>query len=273
MEFADRKQLYELLYNIESKVQQLLQSFKLGNVIKNGVHVAIIGKPNAGKSTLLNTLLNEERSIVSDIPGTTRDTIEETININGVIFRLIDTAGIRKNSMDVIENMGVKKSMEKIQQADIVLYLFDALETTKTDLLQTISDFKNEKDKIIFIANKEDILLEEEKEKYHTLAPVIFISAKHNRNIESVKGKLYSMAVSEQIMSNETIITNSRHIEILNKIFESIQEIIQGLNKNLSGDLLAIEIRRCLNFLGEITGEITNEEQLDFIFSKFCIGK
>jgi tRNA modification GTPase len=303
VEFADRGKLFELLYNAQRKVQQLLASFKLGNVVKNGVQVAIIGKPNAGKSTLLNVLLNEERAIVSEIAGTTRDTIEEVLNINGILFRLIDTAGIRQHSTDVIETMGIEKSLEKMRNADIVVYLFDVNTSTKEELEEIAADLSTQNIRFILVGNKADAgkqlqdtgyklpvtslsgNIDDTIENTHTIDDgqtsnqqpgtinPIFISAKQNWNIDLLKQQLFNAAVQEQPLSQETLVTNTRHIAALEKVQAGLHEIITGLANKLPGDLLALDIKSCLHFLGEITGEITNEQQLDYIFSKFCIGK
>ena len=270
VEFADRHQFSLLIEKILKTVNQLLESFKLGNVIKNGVSVAIVGKPNAGKSTLLNTLLNENRAIVSEIAGTTRDTIEETINIKGILFRLIDTAGIREHSQDIIENMGVVKSKEKISEADIVLYLFDINEMTSEELQKTVSELRKQNDNIIVVANKAD-LLKREIDKQFTSET--FISAQQQTGIEELKNTLFSIAGGESIKKENVVITNGRHYAALSQVSKSLQEIKVGIENHISGDLLSIDINRCLHFLGEITGEITNEDRLDYIFSKFCIGK
>ncbi|HVX51831.1 MAG TPA: tRNA uridine-5-carboxymethylaminomethyl(34) synthesis GTPase MnmE [Chitinophagaceae bacterium] len=266
VEFADRKRLFELLGTAKQKVQELLLSFRLGNVIKNGVQVAIIGKPNAGKSTLLNTLLNEERAIVSDIAGTTRDTIEEVLNINGILFRLIDTAGIRQHSHDVIENLGIEKSLEKMRKADIVLYLFDVNETGAAELESIAGEMLKEGIRFLLVGNKADTVQQ-------GLDNAVYISAKNNRNIDLLKQKLFDAVVQEQSLVQDTLVTNTRHIDALEKVKEALDDIITGLENKLTGDLLAADIRTCLHYLGEITGEITNEDQLDYIFSKFCIGK
>ncbi len=270
VEFADRHQFSLLIEKISKTVNQLLESFKLGNVIKNGVSVAIVGKPNAGKSTLLNTLLNENRAIVSEIAGTTRDTIEETININGILFRLIDTAGIREHSADVIENMGVMKSKEKIRKADIVLYLFDINEMNSDELSQTIDEIKKENKNVIIAANKADLF---DKNLHKQFATEIFISAQQQTGIEELKNTLFAMAGGETINNENIIVTNARHYAALSEVSKSLKEIKDGIENGISGDLLSIDINRCLHYLGEITGEITNEDRLDYIFSKFCIGK
>lgn len=270
VEFADRHQFSLLIERIFKTVNQLLASFELGNVIKNGVSVAIIGKPNAGKSTLLNSLLNESRAIVSDIPGTTRDTIEELININGILFRMIDTAGIREHSADIIENMGVVKSKEKISQADIVLYLFDVNEMEADELSNTIAEIKNQNPNVIIVANKADLF---SRERHAHLAGEIFISAQQQTGIEELKNILFARAGGNSINQENIIITNARHYAALAEISKSLKEIEQGIQNKIPGDLLSTDINRCLHYLGEITGEITNEDRLDYIFSKFCIGK
>ncbi|HEX7457289.1 MAG TPA: tRNA uridine-5-carboxymethylaminomethyl(34) synthesis GTPase MnmE [Ginsengibacter sp.] len=274
VEFADRKKFLNLLKEISVTVNNLLESFKLGNVIKNGVSVAIVGSPNAGKSTLLNTLLNENRAIVSEIAGTTRDTIEEVININGILFRLIDTAGIRKHSVDLIENMGVLKSKEKIQQADIVLYLFDINAFSDDEIIFFINDIKKQNNNVIAVANKKDNsdekLLQHCKE---TFGGTIFISAKMNSGIELLKEKLFNIVAGNSKLSENLVLTNARHYSALKEVQASLDDIKKGIENNISVDLLSPDIRRCLHYLGEITGEISNEDMLDYIFSKFCIGK
>ena len=274
VEFADRKKFLDFIKEIDETVKNLLQSFRLGNVIKNGVSVAIIGNPNAGKSTLLNTLLNENRAIVSEIEGTTRDTIEEIININGILFRLIDTAGIREHSQDIIENMGVVKSREKIKEADIVLYLFDINTTSDDELTVAVNEIKSQNENVIPVANKIDCfdknVLNEKKQMY---PESIFISGKMNEGVEDLKKKLFETATGSSFLSENIIITNARHFSALTEISSSLEEIRTGIENKISGDLIAPDIRRCLYYLGEITGEITNEDMLDYIFSKFCIGK
>ncbi|MEO5908426.1 MAG: tRNA uridine-5-carboxymethylaminomethyl(34) synthesis GTPase MnmE, partial [Ginsengibacter sp.] len=215
VEFADRHQFSLLIKNINTTVNQLLESFKLGNVIKNGVSVAIVGKPNAGKSTLLNTLLNENRAIVSEIAGTTRDTIEETININGILFRLIDTAGIREHSQDVIENMGVVKSKEKIKQANIVLYLFDVNEMNSDELSEIVVAIKHENSNVLTVANKTDLAMEPVASINNENSNQILISAKENRGIENLKDKLFGMAVGSGLNTENIVITNARHYSAL----------------------------------------------------------
>jgi len=263
--------LRTLIGELETVIEKLLRSFKLGNVIKNGVQAAIIGKPNAGKSTLLNTLLNENRAIVSDIAGTTRDTIEEVLNINGVLFRLIDTAGIRQHTTDVIESIGVERSLAKMHAADLVLYIFDVNELSKEQLLQIVEELGSVNH--ILVGNKsDDVSIEILAQKFEGIN-ILFISAKKGYGIDQLTKLLLQKAVSGEINTEDTIVTNARHFEALQKLHITLQEVRNGMEHSIPGDLLAIDIRQCLHYLGEITGEITNEDQLDFIFSKFCIGK
>ncbi len=273
VEFADRKKFYELIEQATLVTGNLLQSFKLGNVIKNGVSVAIIGKPNAGKSTLLNALLNENRAIVSEIAGTTRDTVEEVINIDGILFRLIDTAGIRENSTDVIELIGIEKTREKIKQSDEVLYLFDINTETVADMAAAQKLIAVTNPNFILVGNKTDIAGVQDATEKFAGNEIIFISAKNGLNIEKLKEKLVSKVVQGNISAENTIITNTRHYEALQQVNVSLEAIKNGLDNNISGDLLALDIRRCLHYISEITGDITNENVLDYIFSKFCIGK
>jgi tRNA modification GTPase len=274
VEFADRTQLFALIDEAQQTTQQLASSFQLGNVIKNGVSVAIIGKPNAGKSTLLNTLLNENRAIVSDIAGTTRDTIEEVLNIDGILFRLIDTAGIREHTHDVIESIGMEKALAKMQQADVVIYLFDVSDTTATELQKTITEFNSKKLKYILAGNKSDMLPDGELQtRFPNIPGIVFISAKVNRHTDLLKEKLVDLVLQGKVQTDDTIITNARHYHALQEVLQSLVDIRNGFENKIPGDLVALDIRRCLHYLGEITGEITTEDQLDYIFSKFCIGK
>jgi len=273
LEFADRKKFYELLNEAGNLTEKLIQSFKLGNVIKHGVQVAIVGKPNSGKSTLLNALLKENRAIVSEIAGTTRDTIEEVLNIKGILFRLIDTAGIRQHSTDIIENFGMERSLEKMERADILIYLFDVSEE-KNEIKNIQSVLTQKNRKFLLVANKVDIYgAEAAKVKFREIADVTFISAKEELNIELIENLLIEKVLDLNVQSDGTIVTNSRHMDALLKIAESLKDIRKGIDEKLPGDLLTPDIRRCLYFLGDITGEITSEDQLDYIFSKFCIGK
>ena len=273
VEFADRSAFSQLIGQIKISVEQLLGSFKLGNVIRNGVSVAIVGKPNAGKSTLLNALLNENRAIVSDIAGTTRDTIEELINIDGVLFRLIDTAGIREHTSDVIESMGVERSLTKMKEADLIIYLFDAGDNEK-ELQQQVASLQKLAIPFLMVANKLDTVEEvATRSKLTAISNIIFISAKQGLHIEVLKERMLDTVLDGRVQTENTIVTNARHYHALQQVHASLLSIEKGLEQKLPGDLLSPDIRRCLHYLGEITGEITNEDQLDYIFSKFCIGK
>ncbi|PSL47165.1 tRNA modification GTPase [Chitinophaga niastensis] len=273
VEFADRTGLYALITNATSVLQHLIDSFRMGNVIKNGVNTAIVGKPNAGKSTLLNTLLNENRAIVSEIAGTTRDTIEEILNIEGILFRLIDTAGIRE-SMDTIESIGVQKTMEKIKEAGVVVYLFDVNELTATDIRNQVAAFKTDNINHLLVGNKTDVTGEAAvRTKFADIPDILFISAKNHAHIQDLKDALVQKVMGGDINTEDTIITNARHYAALQEVLRSLQDVKQGMDNGLPGDLLSLDIRLCLHYLGEITGEVTNEDRLDYIFSKFCIGK
>ena len=271
--FANKKELENLVHQLQLRTQELYDSFKLGNAIKNGVQVAIVGKPNAGKSTLLNALLNENRALVSDIPGTTRDTVEEYINIQGVLYKLIDTAGIRMQTDDSIEQMGIEKSREKIQEADIVVALFDASNHSISAIQAWQSDIGVTMDKLILVGNKIDLALDQSIKADPAFKEVLFISAKNKENIGALENALNQKVVGDGLNKEGTIVTNARHVASLKKLMLALNDIETGLIQNVTGDLLALDIRQALHYLGTITGEITNEDQLDFIFSKFCIGK
>ena len=273
VEFANRSALHSTVNELQQATQQLINSFALGNVIKNGVQVAIIGKPNAGKSTLLNALLNENRAIVSDIAGTTRDTIEEVLNIEGVLFRLIDTAGIRTQTDDVIEQLGVAKSLEKMKAADLVVYLFDAQTTSLEDILIVAQELTSTGIKHVLVANKIDSITPEKLAELQTAASIVCIAAKNKLAIDTLKTALVQKAVGGDVQTESTVVTNTRHQDALLKLQASLQDVSAGLSAKITGDLLALDIRQCLHYLGLITGEITNDDQLDYIFSKFCIGK
>ncbi len=335
--FADRNKFDKLLHSAQAKVKELIQSFSLGNVIQQGIKVAIVGKPNAGKSTLLNTLLNEERAIVSDIAGTTRDTIEESFNINGIVFRLVDTAGIRQQGTDAIENIGIQKARTKIEEADVVLWLREAQDAdehylpgeaarfktieviNKIDLLDAAIGYNNEAAPTASTGKADDVKepgasnpavdnaqqhasmgnqteqteanfthidniqrnADQEQEQpagIHTLtltaqSPALYISAKNNTGIQTLKQTLYNKAVGTGINTENTIITNTRHLQHLQAISTHLHSLQQAMANHLSTDLLAPDIKLCLQEIGELTGTVTNEDVLDFVFSKFCIGK
>ena len=269
--FANKKELEILVQQLQLKTQHLLDSFLLGNVIKNGVQVAIVGKPNAGKSTLLNALLNENRALVSEVPGTTRDTVEEFLNIQGVLYKLIDTAGIRNQTEDAIEQMGIDKSKEKIIAADIVIALFDVNSTSIDQIQQWQTDIG--KDKIILVGNKTDLADTVHLKMFENISDIVFIAAKNKHNIAELENKITEKAIGDGLKREGTIVTNARHVASLKKLLFALNDVETGLIQNVTGDLLALDIRQALHYLGTITGEITNEDQLDFIFSKFCIGK
>lgn len=273
VEFVDREELKKILQEAKMQTTQLLDSFRLGNVIKNGVSVAIIGKPNAGKSTLLNVLLNEERAIVSEIAGTTRDTIEEVINIDGILFRLIDTAGIRSHSTDTIEQIGIQRSLDKMKQADIVLYIFDVNDLDFEELKSIKAELDQQNLNYLLVANKVDVNAEADRQKFSGLPGIIFISAKTNKHIEVLKERMMDMILQDKLQTENVIVTNARHYHALKKLSDALNDVYEGIGQKIPGDLLALDIRSSLHYLGEITGEVTNEDQLDYIFSKFCIGK
>ena len=270
--FADRSAFYQLINEALQTTGHLLKSFQLGNVIKNGVKVAIVGRPNAGKSTLLNTLLSEDRAIVSDIAGTTRDTIEEVLNINGILFRLVDTAGIRDHTLDVIESIGIERSMAAMDSADIVVYLFDLSSTdvpgVLADIQQTAASLESKGKSFVLVGNKDDI-----SSSSVLLPGLLRISAQDPVSVEALKQRLSDLVTSGDIRTEDVVVTNARHYSALQEVERSLIDIRNGLDSELPGDLLSSDIRRCLHYLGEITGEVSNEDLLDFIFSKFCFGK
>jgi len=280
VEFADRKQFKELLERIGFVLKRLTDSFAVGNVIKNGIPVAIVGEPNVGKSTLLNAILNEERAIVSEIAGTTRDTIEDEISIGGIGFRFIDTAGIR-DTKDVVESIGIKKTFEKIEQSQVIIMLFDASliqnsEFRIQNLKVEIGKIKNKypQKPLIVLANKVDLISDGEISNLKSQIPNIqLISAKTGFGVEQLTNSLLNLINTGALRNNETIVTNTRHYDALLKAFGEIKKVEQGLDSGLSGDLLAIDIRQALYHFGEITGEITNDDLLGNIFANFCIGK
>jgi tRNA modification GTPase len=280
VEFADRKQLEALVCSIHEEVSRLADSFSMGNAIKQGIPVTIAGKPNVGKSTLLNRLLNEEKAIVSEIAGTTRDAIEDNIQLAGMNFRFIDTAGLR-HTTDEVESLGIARTHSKIEQAKVVLYLIDAAESM-SDGLTEIEKFQQkltDQQTLMVLLNKAD-----KAEAQHTeqLArniesllhcKTLIISAKSGQNINELTQSLVNIGVSAQPDGNNVVVTNARHYESLVNARESLENVLSGLKSNLTGDLLAVDIHQALYHLGSITGEITNDEVLGYIFSKFCIGK
>ena len=282
VEFANRDEFKALIDKIIKVLKYLIDSFSVGNVIKNGIPVTIVGEPNVGKSTLLNTLLNEDRAIVSDIAGTTRDTIEDEIIINGISFRFIDTAGIR-DTKDVIESIGIQKTFEKIDQAKLVIYLLNAQKVTSSEINLTseIEKIKNKypQKSIIISLNKidqltsEEVALLEQKRSALKDIPILLLSAKSNEGVEALKTHLLSTINTTALHNQQTIVTNSRHYDALLKALEEIQNVRYGLDNQVSGDLLAVDIRETLYHFGKITGEITSDDLLTNIFSNFCIGK
>lgn len=281
VEFAERTAFNELITRIDFVLKRLIDSFAVGNVIKNGIPVAIVGEPNVGKSTLLNALLNEERAIVSDIAGTTRDTIEDELVIKGIGFRFIDTAGIRETS-DVVESIGIQKTFEKIEQAQVVIFLFDGLKF-KVSGFDYITEIEKVKNKyplkpILVLVNKIDLLTENEissiNKQLETLnLTLLKVSAKQKTGIDELKETLLSFVNTGALRNNETIVTNTRHYDALLKAQEEIQKVKHGLETNISSDFMAIDIRQALFYFGEITGQVTNDELLGNIFANFCIGK
>jgi len=275
VEFANRDQLKILILQINGVIGGLIRSFELGNAIKQGVNTVIAGRPNAGKSTLLNTLLNEERAIVSHIPGTTRDTIEEVLNINGISFRLIDTAGLRE-ATDAIEKIGVERTMEKISQSALLVYVFDAAAISIKELKQDIDSLQTPGIKILSVANKIDLLDKADSHlsdfRTSRLSDFIQISAKEKINIEALKQDIYNAAISEKLTGEEMLVTNIRHLEALQKTEEALSRVLSGMD-SVTSDFLSMDIKQALHYLGEITGAVTTDDLLENIFSKFCIGK
>jgi tRNA modification GTPase len=275
VEFANRNDLKKLISTIYSVIEGLIQSFELGNVIKNGIPVTIIGKPNAGKSTLLNVLLEEDKAIVSEIAGTTRDIIEDEMIIDGVMFRFIDTAGLRITS-DAVEQIGLNKAFEAIKKSAIVIYLFDAHELTAGDLVLELKKIEEHlvSTQVIVVANKIDIeTLNDLKNEFIDFPEMIFISAKKQLHIHELKNKLLSLFDAKTVSATDTIVTNARHASSLTNANLALIKVLEGLNNNIVPDLLALDIRYALNEIGLITGEVSNEDLLNNIFSKFCIGK
>ena len=285
VEFANRDDFQKLVHKIASVLKRLIESFAYGNVLKNGIPVAIIGEPNVGKSTLLNTLLNEDKAIVSEIAGTTRDAIEDELIIDGVAYRFIDTAGIRETK-DTIESIGIKKTFEKAAQAQVIVYMFDGsilrnkdneqqktlLEFIQTEIDNIKTKFPNKK--ILIVVNKTDLLSDKEVDHLtKTIKNTLLLSAKNKEGIIELKNELTSLVNTGALSNNQTIVSNSRHFEALNKALKEINNVQNGIDNKLSSDLIAIEIREALSYLGEITGKVTTEDLLGNIFANFCIGK
>lgn len=269
VEFADRKEFDKLVIDILNVINRLSDSYKFGSVLKNGVPTVIVGRPNAGKSTLLNTFLNEERALVSEIPGTTRDTIEEELNINGVIFKLIDTAGIRHAS-DQIEIMGIEKTMQKIDQSSLIIYIYDSSSITQDQVNEDIEKLEVNQTPIIIVANKSDLVKEniDNFPQNH-----IKISAKNKQDVDNLKQTIFNQVINSSIDTSGIIITNERHHHLLNIAGEYLRNVRTELKNNTPADLVAIDIRASIHTLGEITGTISTDDLLINIFSKFCIGK
>jgi tRNA modification GTPase trmE len=276
--FANRSELNELAAHIEQVIARLAHSFSVGNAIKNGIPVAIIGETNVGKSTLLNALLNEEKAIVSDIHGTTRDVIEDTINLQGITFRFIDTAGIRQTS-DTIESLGIKRTFKKMEQSHIILWMIDSTDVKgRLEELQTEILPHCQSKKLIILFNKSELLLPIQKEELATMfanieTEKLFISAKKRENITTLEEKLVQAATLPEISLNDIIITNARHYEALVQALNSIHRVQEGLQSDLPGDLVSEDLRQCIFHLSDIVGDVTNDEVLENIFKNFCIGK
>jgi len=275
VEFADRTELKNLVVSIQNILDKLIESFEVGNVIKHGIPVAIVGKPNAGKSTLLNTLLDDDKAIVSEIPGTTRDVIEDEMTIEGVLFRFIDTAGIRDTS-DVVEQIGVNKALDAMRNSAIIIYLFDAHELSKQDLVMELEKIRAiaGTSQILPVCNKIDTEnFEELQKEFKDISNLLYISAKTHLYLDDLKAKLVALFDNRTVNITETVVTNARHADALRKANTALYRVAEGLGKNLQTDLLAQDIRYALEALGQITGEVHTEDLLENIFSKFCIGK
>ena len=277
VEFANKKELVTLIERVKLKIQDLKNSFKYGNAIKNGVPVAIAGKPNSGKSSLLNLLLNEDKAIVSNIPGTTRDAIEDILILDGIKFRFVDTAGLR-NTDDEIEAKGIEITKSKISKASVLIYLFDINNSSESEILEDLSEFNRDDLSIILVRNKIDLKNESTikvesilKKCDSKIKEVLEISAIQKKYVDVIKEKL--LDINKLLKSEQTIVTNLRHFDSLSNAESSLLEIEKGIQNGLSGDLLSIDLRSAIESIGEITGQITNDEMLGNIFSNFCIGK
>lgn len=270
VEFANRDQLKALILKINSVLHRLISSFEMGNVLKNGVPIVIAGKPNVGKSTLLNALLNEERAIVSDIAGTTRDTIEDELNINGIIFRFIDTAGIRETA-DIIEAKGVERTLERMKQAKLIIYMVDALQTPD-ELEEQLRDLQKIDIPYLAVVNKADLFNDQQKVEF-AKREVLFLSAKENIGVEELKIALLAKVNLLSINTSETLVSNIRHLEALKNTEIALVNVLNNIDNPVTSDFLAMDIKQALHYLGEITGTVTTDDLLENIFSKFCIGK
>ncbi|SEM13373.1 tRNA modification GTPase trmE [bacterium A37T11] len=271
VEFANRDQLKNLVLQINHVLHQLISSFEQGNVLKNGVPVVIAGKPNVGKSTLLNALVNEERAIVSEIAGTTRDSIEDVINIQGITFRFIDTAGIR-DTQDIIEAKGVERTREKLKQARLILYLADPSQDNSDSIRAQLDEISTLQIPILTVVNKSDLLSPDSRQSFAKLSPV-FIAAKDQTGVEDLKEELIRKVQLDRISTDDVMVTNIRHVDALKKTATSLEKVLFGIDNFITSDFLALDIRQALHHLGEITGSVSTEDLLDNIFSKFCIGK
>ena len=277
LEFADRSELSQIADEIERVISRLAHSFNVGNAIKNGVPVAIIGETNVGKSTLLNALVGEERAIVSDIHGTTRDVIEDTVNLRGITFRFIDTAGIRQTT-DVVESIGIERTYQKMQQASIVLWMIDASLSSEANSEFKIQNSEFINGKLLLLFNKADRITPEEREALlqsyaHVDAPKLFISAKEHLGLDALESHLVEAAALPDISQSDVIVTNARHYEALTHALDSIHRVQDGLQMQLSGDFVSQDLRECIHHLSDIVGEVSTDSVLQNIFKHFCIGK
>jgi tRNA modification GTPase len=273
VEFAERKDLEKLITELQYAISELVTSFQTGNAIKNGIPTVIAGKPNAGKSTLLNALLNEEKAIVSEIPGTTRDFIEDTLHLSGITFRFTDTAGLRE-SQDKIEQIGVQRTYEKMNQSALILYMFDITTTSIEELRKETTELERLQKPYILVGNKQDIATTKDLiDIENSFKNVAFISAHKQIGLDELKKAILSAVKAETFKTGNTMVTNLRHYESLLRTQQDLQHVMNGLKNGTTGDILAMDIRHALFELGQITGEITTEDLLDTIFSKFCIGK
>jgi tRNA modification GTPase len=276
VEFANREDLQALIRQLLGLMDALMHSFRLGNVIRNGVSTVIAGRPNAGKSTLLNALLNEERAIVSDIAGTTRDTIEETLHIEGVAFRIIDTAGIRE-AQDAIEAIGVERTMQKVRESAVLVYVFDVIRCSPEQVYQDLQQLVHEETKLLVVANKMDLnpytTFEQYRNPLLSAEAWVPVSALNQMNMALLKEKLLAIVLEGDLNLEHTVVANARHYDALWKASESLRDALNAMANGLTGDFIAMDIRRALAYLGEITGEISTEDLLYSIFSRFCIGK